>query len=359
MKTRRSPDREFRDGIAFALLEGIGCVAFRASVERHGSAAEAFRAFGDATARHDARSRADATVSKARSLGITLLLQGEPGYPASLLDLTDAPRLLYALGNVSLLEQRQVGIVGTRHSSTSGERIAHQMATRFVGAGVVVVSGMAFGIDAAAHRGALDASGGTIAILGGGVDLPYPPSHSALHAHIARDGLVLAESPIGSRPVKGAFPKRNRIIAALSETLIVIEAGDRSGALITSRLALELGRTVAAVPGPIDSPRHVGSNRLLSEGASFIGTIDDALSITGISTLDAAVEIRGTETDATPDDPAFARILNAVRTGATDIEDLARSSLLAPRDFANALAMLELRGQLVITEGATVSPATG
>jgi DNA processing protein len=359
VKTRRSPDREFREGIAFALLEGIGCVAFRESVERHGSAAEAFRAFGDAAAKQDARSRADATVSKARSQGITLLLQGESGYPASLLDLTDAPRLLYALGNVSLLGRRQVGIVGTRHSSSSGERIAHQMAARFVEAGVVVVSGMAFGIDAAAHRGALDASGGTIAILGGGVDLPYPPSHAALHAHIARDGLVLAESPIGSRPVKGAFPKRNRIIAALSETLIVIEAGDRSGALITSRLALELGRTVAAVPGPIDSPRHVGSNRLLFEGASFIGTIDDALSIAGISTLDAAVEIPGTETDATPDDPAFARILNAVRTGATDIEDLARSSLLAPRDFANALAMLELRGQLVITEGATVSPATG
>jgi DNA processing protein len=355
--TRRSssPDRELQEGVAFALLERIGCVAFRESVERHGSAAEAFRACGDATAKHGARIRAEAAVASAHALGITLLLQGEPGYPASLLDLPDAPRLLYALGDLSLLQRRQVGIVGTRHSSGSGERIAHQMAAGFVEAGAVVVSGMAFGIDAAAHRGALDAGGGTIAVLGGGVDLPYPPSHAALHSHIVRDGLVLAESPIGSRPVKGAFPKRNRIIAALSEPLIVIEAGDRSGALITSRLALELGRTVAAVPGPIDSPRHVGSNRLLADGASFIGSIDDALSIAGIGAPDTAVEIPIVEADATPDDPAHARILNAVRTGATDIEDLGRSTMLAPREFANALAMLELRGQLVITDGATVS----
>jgi DNA processing protein len=359
--TRRStsPDRELLDGIAFALLEGIGCVAFRESVERHGSTAEAFRAFGDATAKHEARTRAEAAVRSARALGITLLLQREPGYPASLLDLTDAPRLLYALGDVSLLQRRRIGIVGTRHASGSGERIAHQMAARFVEAGAVVVSGMAFGIDAAAHRGALDAGGGTIAVLGGGVDMPYPPSHAALHSHIARDGLVLAESPIGSRPVKGAFPKRNRIIAALSETLIVIEAGDRSGALITSRLALELGRTVAAVPGPIDSPRHVGSNRLLAEGASFIGSIDDALSIAGIAAAEVAIPDDHVRDVAQGNDSSHERIINAIRAGATDIEDLARSTSLAPREFTNALAMLELTGKLAISDGGTISLSPG
>ena len=359
MKTRRSPDRELLDGIAFALLGGLGYVAFREAVERHGSPAAAFRKSVDPLAKREAKTRAEAALSRARSLGITILLQGENGYPASLLDLPDPPRLLYALGDVSLLERSKVGIVGTRHSSTSGERIAHQMSARLVGAGVVVVSGLAFGIDAAAHRGALDSGGGTIAVLGGGVDLPYPPSHAVLHSNIARDGLVLAEAPIGSRPVKGAFPKRNRIIAALSETLIVIEAGDRSGALITSRLALELGRNVAAVPGPIDSPRHIGSNRLLAEGASFIGSIDDALSIAGISSPDTAGEIPVAESGVTTDDPAHSRILSAVRTGATDIEDLARSTLLAPRELANALAMLELKGQLVISDGSIVSLGTG
>ena len=354
----RSPDRELREGIAFALLQGIRPVEFREFVERHGSAAAAFRANQDAPAKHDALGKAHAVIARSRALGITLLLQGEPGYPADLLDLSDAPRLLYALGDVSLLERRRVGIVGTRHSSGSGERLTHQMAGRLVRAGIVVVSGMAFGIDAAAHRGALDAGGGTIAVLGGGVDLPYPPSHALLHTSIASDGLVLAEAPIGTRPIKGAFPRRNRIIAALSETLIVIEAGDRSGALITSRLALELGRTVAAVPGPIDSPRHVGSNRLLAEGASFISSIDDALSIAGVSETGTATPVDDARPGETQDDPAHARVLNAVRTGATDIDEIAKSAALAPRDLANALAMLELTGQLVITDGATVSLAS-
>jgi DNA processing protein len=208
------------------------------------------------------------------------------------------------------------------------------MAGALARSGAVVVSGMAFGIDSAAHRGALDAGGGTIAVLGGGADIPYPPSHAALHQRIVREGLVLSEAAIGTRPGKGAFPKRNRIIAGLSEPLIVIEAGARS---------------------PIDSPRHVGSNRLLADGAMFIGSIEDALSIAGVGALAKAVETITTPEALDVDDHAHARILHAVRTGATDIEDLARSTSLAPRDFANALVMLELRGQLVITDGATVS----
>jgi len=247
-----------------------------------------------------------------------------------------------------------VGIVGTRHASSSGERTAHQMAARLVESGFVVVSGMAFGIDAAAHRGALDAGDGTIAVVGGGVDVPYPPSHAQLHERIAREGLVLAEAPAGTRPVRGAFPKRNRIIAALSETLIVIEAGDRSGALITSRLALELGRNVAAVPGPIDSPRHVGSNRLLAEGATFVGSIDDVLSIVGARDTKHPAE-DSAETEVHVTDPTESRIVKAIRGGASDLEDLAESTKLAPRDFANALALLELSGKLQITDGGVVS----
>jgi DNA processing protein len=253
-----------------------------------------------------------------------------------------------------------VGIVGTRHSSSSGDRIAHQMAATLVRAGAVVVSGMAFGIDAAAHRGALDAGGGTIAVLGGGVDMPYPPSHAALHGRIVRDGLVLSEAPMGSRPVLGAFPKRNRLIAALSETLIVIEAGERSGALITSRIALELGRNVAAVPGPIDSPRHVGSNRLLAEGAAFVSSIDDVLSVTGIEPGVAPAPpsvAGGGEAPVLADEASHIAILNAVRAGASDVEDLARSTRLAPRDFATALSNLELAGQLLVSPSGGISLA--
>lgn len=356
MKTRRSPERELQEAVAFASIQGVGCVSFREGVERHGSAAAAFRAHAHAADKRDALTRAGGVIVRARELGVALLVQGDPGYPGVLLDLPAPPCFLHALGDVALLERRRVGIVGTRHASASGERTAHQMAARLVEAGVVVVSGMAFGIDAAAHRGALDAGGGTIAVLGGGADLPYPPSHAALHASIVRQGLVLAEAPLGTRPVPGAFPRRNRIIAALSETLIVIEAGDRSGALITSRLALDLGRTVGAVPGPIDSPRHVGSNRLLADGAAFIGSIDDVMSIAGIESPSPSTATPGGMSGLTaPTDPDHARIMDAIRGGATDIEDLAMSTKLTPSAFAHALSLLELNGHLLITDGGAVS----
>lgn len=346
-----------RESVAFSRMPSVGCAAFREGVERHGSADAAFRA--NRSTQDSAKALRDAVevITLADGIGATILIQGERAYPEPLLDLSDPPCLLYALGDRRLIGRRRVGIVGTRHSSTSGDRIAYQMATSLAHAGVVVVSGMAFGIDAAAHRGALDAGGGTIAVLGGGVDVPYPPAHAALHARIANEGLVVSEAPIGSRPTKGAFPKRNRIIAALSETLIVVEAGHRSGALITSRLALELGRNVAAVPGPIDSPRHVGSNRLLFEGASFISSVADVLSIAGIETGDSKKSSAdGLEIGAlTDDDPAHAAILAAIRAGASDLEDLARSTRLAPRDFASALSNLEVAGRLVVTPTGTVA----
>ena len=360
MKTRHSPDRELQEAVAFALLPKVGCAAFRAGIERHGSAASAFRGSGTPEQRAQALRDAEELIARAAAASSAILLQGESGYPEPLLDLPLPPCFLFALGDERLAGRRRVGIVGTRHSSSSGDRIAHQMAAALVRAGAVVVSGMAFGIDAAAHRGALDAGGATIAVLGGGVDMPYPPSHAALHERIVRDGLVLSEAPMSSRPVLGAFPKRNRLIAALSETLIVIEAGERSGALITSRIALELGRNVAAVPGPIDSPRHVGSNRLLAEGAAFVSSIDEVLSVAGIEPGVAPAQpsvAGGGEAPVLADDASHIAILNAVRAGASDVEDLARSTRLAPRDFATALSNLELAGQLFVTLAGGISLA--
>jgi DNA processing protein len=353
VKAKSSPERELQDAIAFALLPRIGSRAFREGVECHGSAAAAFRRIAKDTDKTAALAGARAVIDNARAELITLIVQGEPAYPAALLDLPDPPCFIHALGDVSLLSQRCVGIVGTRHSSASGERIAHQLATLLVRAGAVVVSGMAFGIDAAAHRGALDAEGGTIAILGGGVDVPYPPSHAALHERISRQGLVLSEAPIATRPVRGAFPKRNRIIAALSEALIVIEAGDRSGALITSRHALELGRTVAAVPGPIDSPRHVGSNRLLADGAAFLGRLEDVLSLTGLE--QESVHEDAIAEQERPADESHSVILGALRRGVSDVDDLARATKLGTRELATALSSLELAGHLLISPAGTVA----
>jgi len=357
MTTRPADAIKLRESVAFSLLDAVGCVAFREGVERHGSAAVAFHTVGTSSSRNQALRDADEIIARCAERHVSILVLGEERYPEPLLDLSQAPSLLFALGDPRFTARRRVGIVGTRHSSPAGDRIAQQMAAAVVRTGAVVVSGMAFGIDAAAHRGAMDAGGGTIAVLGGGVDVPYPPTHAALHRRISTDGLIVAESPVGSRPTKGAFPKRNRIIAALSETLIVIEAGERSGALITARLALDLGRNVAAVPGPIDSPRHVGSNRLLSEGASFIAQIEDVISIAGLETSKATTaETQARQTEPASD-PSHAAILNAVRAGASDVEDLARSTRLKPRDFAMALSTLELTGDVLVTAAGEVTLA--
>jgi DNA processing protein len=356
--TKFSPDANrrdnthLRDGVAFGLLPHMGSAAFREAIERCGSAAEALRGHPRHDERVVARQAAGEAVARAQATGADILVQGEPEYPAPLLDLPQPPRLLYALGGTPLLCGRRVGIVGTRHSSASGDRIAADMAAILVRAGATVVSGMAFGIDAASHRGALDAGGATVAVLGGGADVPYPPAHRTLHERIMREGLVVSEMPLGTRPGKGAFPRRNRIIAALSDTLIVIEAGERSGALITARIALELGRTVAVVPGAIDSPRHAGSNQLLADGASFIARVEDVLSI---ASIDPVAPTSKQQVNDAPAVPNHASILEAIRAGTSDLEDLARSSRLPPRELAAALSSLELAGRIHVSPGGAVS----
>jgi DNA processing protein len=204
-------------------------------------------------------------------------------YPTELLDLPRPPQDLYAIGRTAALSKPRAAIVGTRNSSAYGERIARTLTRTLVRAGVSVVSGMARGIDAAAHRTAMEEGGNTVAVLGTGIDVPYPVGHRLLHQMIADRGIVLSENPSGMKAYKGTFPKRNRIIAALAPVTIVIEAGFRSGALNTASQALELGRVVAAVPGPIDSDQSRGSNQLLRDGAVLIAAPDDALAVLGVS----------------------------------------------------------------------------
>jgi DNA processing protein len=204
-------------------------------------------------------------------------------YPKELNDLAHPPRELYTIGRGSALATPRVAIVGTRNSTAYGERIARTLTRALVRAGVSIVSGMARGIDAAAHRTALEQGGNTVAVLGTGIDVPYPVGHRQLHRTIAEHGLVVSENPPGTKAAQGAFPKRNRIIAALVPVTIVVEAGFRSGALNTASQAIELGRVVAAVPGPIDSDQSRGSNQLLRDGAVLIAAPEDALALLGVS----------------------------------------------------------------------------
>lgn len=190
-----------------------------------------------------------------------------------------APKQLYATGSISVLDRPCVAIVGTRNPTRYGERVASEIASALARADACIVSGLAYGIDAAAHRAALAASGTTAAVLGAGIDQVYPSGHRKLYADVAAQGVVLSEFPPGTATFRGCFPRRNRIIAGLSQLTIVIEAGSKSGALITANYALDLDRKVAAIPGPIDSPQSIGTNLLLRDGAHVIASVEDALAL--------------------------------------------------------------------------------
>ena len=258
-------------------------------------------------------------------------------YPVELLDLAQPPRELYAIGRTSALSRPRVAIVGTRNSTAYGERITRTLTRALVRGGVSIVSGMARGIDAAAHRTALEEGGNTVAVLGTGVDVPYPVGHRLLHRTIAEHGIVVSESPPGTRAGPGAFPRRNRIIAALAPVTIVVEAGFRSGALNTASQALELGRVVAAVPGPIDSDQSRGSNQLLRDGAVLIAAPEDALALLGVSAPQVA-----------PPRPLLPeseqKVWDAIAGGFVDTDALPAATDLTIAECLAAITSLEIMG---------------
>jgi DNA processing protein len=208
---------------------------------------------------------------------------GSTEWPTELATIASPPKELHYVGDIGVLSRRCVAIVGSRQSTAYGERTARELSAALAAAGACIVSGMAFGIDAVAHRAALDAGGATAAVLGAGIDVVYPRSHRALYDDIARNGVVLSEFAPGTPGFPGCFPRRNRIIAGLCQLTIVVEAGAKSGALITAGDAAEFGRNVAAVPGAIDSPQSQGTNQLLRDGAHVIASIDDALALADLS----------------------------------------------------------------------------
>ena len=260
----------------------------------------------------------------------------DAAYPSRLTDLGDAPAQLWFIGDLSLIDAPLVTIVGTRRATGYGLRITRELATALARAGACVVSGMALGIDAASHRAALDAGGRTIAILGTGADVPYPRAHVALHREIVERGLVLSELPPGAHSHGGSFPQRNRILAAISPLTIVVEAPFDSGALITAKRALDLGRDIAIVPGPIDSPQSAGSNHLLRDGAHPIVAVEDAVALAGLSPVPRA--------EPRVDDEVEMRVWAALSHGAATLDELCARSGLPVTQCLSAVTGLELRG---------------
>ncbi|HFA6152364.1 DNA-processing protein DprA [Neisseria gonorrhoeae] len=241
---------------------------------RHKHVLEAWR---NAEKRALARQAAEAALEWEMRDGCRLMLLQDEDFPEMLTQGLTAPPVLFLRGNVRLLHKPSAAIVGSRHATPQAMRIAKDFGRALGGKGIPTVSGMASGIDTAAHQGALEAEGGTIAVWGTGIDRIYPPANKNLAYEIAEKGLIVSEFPIGTRPYAGNFPRRNRLIAALSQVTLVVEAALESGSLITAGLAAEMGREVMAVPGSIDNPHSKGCHKLIKDGAKLTECLDDIL----------------------------------------------------------------------------------
>lgn len=349
----------------------IGPVTYRQLMARFGTAAAALDALPDLAAR--GRRRLDvpeqaiieAEIEALERLGATMLFIGTPGYPALLAATESAPPMLAARGRTELLDRASLGVVGARNASAAGVRLARRWAEELAEKELVIVSGLARGIDTAAHIGAL--AGGTVAVIAGGIDVAYPAENAGLMERLMAEGLVLAEQSPGVQPQARHFPRRNRIIAGLAAGTLVIEAAPRSGSLITARLAADYGREVMAVPGSPLDPRAQGCNQLIREGATLVQSSADVLEALsafdadgGGGTLGARFQLAepaGVYADVSPDPPDEARALleSLLSPAPVAIDELVRQSGLAAAVVAHVLLDLEVEGAVERHAGGRVA----
>lgn len=275
-------DSERRDWLRLSRAENVGPITFRQLLRRFGSAKAALEALpamaaqgGKRSFKIPATSQIDDEIARTHKLGAKITAVCEPDYPESLGAIEDAPPLITTRGTISLLHKRAIGIVGARNASLNGRKLAEMLARDLGKEGIVVASGLARGIDAAAHNGSV--ASGTVAVLAGGVDVVYPEENRALYSQIAEQGCIISDQPLGLEPFAKLFPRRNRIISGLSLGIVVVEAAMQSGSLITARMALEQGREVFAVPGSPLDPRCTGTNDLLRQGATLTENAADIL----------------------------------------------------------------------------------
>jgi len=348
--------------------DSIGPITYRQLLARFGTAEAALAALPD-LARRGGRALAITSPAEAEgelaaldAIGATMIFIGTPAYPALLAALDTAPPVLAARGDLGLLDRPAVAIVGARNASAAGVRFARQLAADLAAEDLVVVSGLARGIDAAAHQGAM--AGGTIAVVAGGVDIVYPPENAALTAEIAEKGLILAEQKPGVEPQARHFPRRNRVIAGLAAGTLVVEGAPKSGSLITARIAAEAGREVMAIPGSPLDPRAQGCNLLIRDGATLVQTAADVLealsSLSGQPTLrfNAAEPLAAPALAPAllaPDPAARTAVLALLSPTPVLVDELIRLSGLPAAQVASVLLDLELEGALVRHAGARVA----
>jgi DNA processing protein len=330
-------DEQRLDWLCLIRSEHVGPRTFRALLNRYGSARSALDALPELARRGGApapsriysRENAKRELAAMKALGLSLIAMGEATYPERLRMIDSAPPLLAVRGNITAMGLPMIAIVGARNASAAGVRFAERLARDLGQAGFITVSGLARGIDAAAHRGSL--ASGTIAVLAGGHDQIYPPEHATLANAILAQGLLLSEMPLGWQPRAHDFPRRNRLISGLAAGIVVVEAAKRSGSLITARLALEQGREVFAVPGSPLDPRAEGSNHLLKQGATLVTEADDVISvlrpILGHPMELPAEEPQGADARrGEPDSGERSRIVDLLGPTPTAVDDLIRLS---------------------------------
>jgi DNA processing protein len=293
------------------------------------------RRFDGATA----LAEADREIARARDVGARVIGLDDPEYPPLLRELHDAPLALIAKG-LPLARGPAVAIVGARGATPYGLGIARALAEALTQAGLAIVSGLARGIDGAAHEGALAARGRTVAVLGSGIDVIYPPEHAELAAGVIAGGTLLSERPVGTAPLAAHFPARNRILAGMTQGTVVIEAAERSGSLITARLANEAGREVFAVPGRIDSPLSAGAHLLIRQGATLVRDVDDVL-----EQLTPALRARAEAAPVGEPVPGDRdSVLELLESGVASVDEIIRMSGRPSGEIVAVLLDLELRG---------------
>jgi DNA processing protein len=353
------PSDAIRELVRLSLVSGVGPRIRQALVEQFGDAGGVFDAgpsqlqgvpgVGPKLAGRIVLAReeidVDAELELCREHDVSIVTDQDEAYPRALREIHDPPGVLYVRGGFVSRDALAIGIVGTRHATNYGKTQAHRLAGSLSRAGLTVISGLARGVDAAAHRGALEAGGRTLAVLGSGVLNIYPAEHKELAGEVAASGAVVSESPPRFQPLAGSFPQRNRLISGMSLGVIVIEAAERSGALITARHAMEQGREVFAVPGRIDSRASRGCHQLLRDGARLVESADDVL-----EELGPLVEPLSADNGEVVRHPAELqlneieqRVLQAIDQEPTSIDEVVRTTEIAVPRVLSTISVLEMK----------------
>ncbi|MFU8826295.1 MAG: DNA-processing protein DprA [Brevefilum sp.] len=341
--------------IGFNLVRGIGSVRFRQILSHFGDLSIAWHAPIEAFAEIALPERALRNFSALRgeveidrlyedilNRGIQVLTLPDEGYPALLKEIDQSPPVIYLRGSLTPADEFAVAMVGTRRVTAYGQQVTRDISTYLAGHGLTIVSGMARGVDALAHQHALQAGGRTIAVLGCGVDVVYPPEHRQLAEAIIENGALVSDYPPGTQPEGINFPPRNRIISGLSLATIVVEAGERSGALITADFALEQGRDVFAVPGNVFSPASRGTNRLIQKGAYAMVSPQDVLDVLDLSQVEDYKDAR----QVLPADTTEAKILQVMDFEPIHIDEICHAVDLPVEKVSAALTLMELKGMV-------------